>query len=81
MLQDCLKSELKNYFPHNREQETTLLKPDQVAMLFKVSKVTIHQWTKQGILKAYHINSRKYYKKGEILEALESQKKYNRKIL
>lgn len=41
-----------------------------LADLFSVSTVTISDWTKKGILKAYKIANRVYYKREEVEAAL-----------
>lgn len=41
-----------------------------VAELFKVSLVTVHDWTRKGLLKSFKLANRVYYKRGEIEQAL-----------
>lgn len=43
----------------------------ETASFFNVSLVTIHSWTKRGILKKYKVGNRVFYKKVEILEAIQ----------
>ncbi|TYB74276.1 helix-turn-helix domain-containing protein [Bizionia myxarmorum] len=50
-----------------------LLTRKETAEYFKVSLVTIHHWTKNGILNATYIGNRVYYKKQAILEIVEKQ--------
>lgn len=42
----------------------------EVAKLFKISLVTVHDWTKKGILQAYKIGNKVYYKRLEVEKAL-----------
>lgn len=42
----------------------------EVAQLFKISLVTVHDWTKKGILQAYKIGKRVYFKPSEVEKAL-----------
>lgn len=42
----------------------------EVAKLFKISLVTVHDWTKKGILQAYKIGKRVYFKPSEVEKAL-----------
>lgn len=42
----------------------------ETAELFKVSLVTIHDWSNNGLLKAYKLGNRTYYKRSELLQAL-----------
>lgn len=44
----------------------------QTADFCKVSKVTIHEWTKKEILKKYKIGNRIFYKKKEVISAINS---------
>lgn len=41
-----------------------------VAKLFKISLVTVHDWTRKGLLSAYKIGNRVYYKRTEVEGAL-----------
>ena len=40
----------------------------------KVSKVTIHDWTKKGILTKYKIGNRIFYKSNEVIQSIYSFK-------
>ena len=42
----------------------------EVAKLFKISLVTVHDWTRKGLLSAYKIGNRVYYKRAEVEGAL-----------
>lgn len=42
----------------------------EVAKLFQISLVTVHDWTKKGILQAYKIANRVYYKQSEVESSL-----------
>jgi len=42
----------------------------EVARLFKVSVVTVHDWTKKGVLTAYKIGNKVFFKRGEVENAL-----------
>lgn len=52
------------------EQQTEYLTRREVAKLFKISLVTVHDWTQKGIITAYKIGNRVYYKRSEIETAL-----------
>jgi excisionase family DNA binding protein len=64
--------ELSNYLkalpPTKNEKE--FLTRKEVAELFKVSLVTIHEWCNSGILKHYKVGNRTYFKYTELLETL-----------
>lgn len=61
------------------ERVAQLLKPPpkiqylsrkEVSELLKVSLVTVHNWTKEGLINSYRIGRRVMYKKEEIEESL-----------
>jgi|694.fasta_scaffold72940_2 hypothetical protein len=49
-----------------------LMTRKDVAKLFDVSLVTIHEWSKIGILKPYKVGNRTYFKCIEVMEALSN---------
>ncbi len=62
-----------------KTEEDTLLKRIDVAKLFGVSLVTLNQWMRDGRILYHRINSRVFFKRAEVMEALNSVKKYGRK--
>ncbi|MEO9805002.1 MAG: helix-turn-helix domain-containing protein [Reichenbachiella sp.] len=50
--------------------EELLIKPKDAAELLQVSAPTLNSWTTKGLLKAYTIGRRKFYKKSEIINSL-----------
>jgi len=64
--------------PQPDKQDETLLRRKDVAKFFSVSLVTITDWMKTGKLPFHRINSRIYFKRKEVLEALQNTKKYMR---
>ncbi len=50
-----------------------LLTMTEVLELLKVSKVTIHNWKKKGIIRSHKIGRKLFFKKDEILEAIKRQ--------
>ncbi len=69
-IQQIIRSELK------REREKSVynkiyLSRREVSDLLKVSLVTIHNWTNQGILKKYKISGQVRYRMDEVLSALQ----------
>ncbi len=57
-----------------------LLSPEKTCNLFdpKISKVTLHKWTKEGRLQEYRIGGRIYYKYSEVINSLHTLKKYKK---
>jgi len=62
----------KNFQP---KEPTEYLTRNDVAKLFKIDLSSVHNWTKKGILKAYQISGRVYYKRIEIETAIVELKK------
>lgn len=52
----------------------------ETAEILKVSLVTLHHWTRQGLIQHYKIASRVRYKRAEVMQLLEngSLTKYGR---
>ena len=48
------------------KQPAEYLTRREVATLFSVSLPTVHDWTKKGILAAYRIGNRVFYKRAEV---------------
>lgn len=42
----------------------------EIANVFQISLVTVHDWTNKGILQAYKVGNRVYYKRSEVESAL-----------
>lgn len=53
--------------------ETTLLTRKEVADMLGVSLVTIHEWSKKGVLISYRIGNRVRFKQSEVLEAIKQK--------
>jgi hypothetical protein len=64
------------------EMKEKLLSPAEVCKLFipQITKATLHNWTKQGIVKRYDYGGRVFYRFSEILEAGKTLKKYELKV-
>jgi len=60
------------------EKPVHLMSRKEVAAFFKVSTVTILNWTKEGILPSHRVGSKVYYKSNEIEEVVTKIKKYKR---
>ena len=73
--QEIIQKEKKE--EENSKQTTSpnsdLLTMPEVIELLKVSKVTIHNWKKKGIIKSHKIGRKLFFKKTEILEAVKRQ--------
>jgi len=61
------------------EQPETLLSPASTCKMFNppISKVTLAAWTKKGLLTENRIGGRVYYRSSEIIEKLNTLRRYN----
>jgi len=64
--------------PQQPNEDDTLLRRKDVAKLFSVSLVTISAWMKSGKFPYHRINSRIFFKRKEVMEAMQSTQKYKR---
>ena len=64
------------------ECKDLLLSGAEACKLFQpaISKVTLSQWVKQGLIPDHRIGGRVYYKYTEIMDSLTTLKKYKNKI-
>ncbi len=70
----CLERALKKWLPSIPATSTAepdeLLTPDETAKLLKVSKVTVWDWEKKGLLKKHHIGNQVRYLRSEVMFAV-----------
>lgn len=69
VIEEVLERKLQYYIPQEKEKLTLLTRKD-TAKLLRISLPTLHDWTKNGEIKAYRIGNRVLYKLDEINEAL-----------
>lgn len=62
-----------------KQVEETLLKRKEVAKIFGISLVTLSQWMRDGRIPCHRVNTRVFFKRTEVMEALNSVKKYSRR--
>lgn len=67
-------SELKNSI-NPESLESPHLTRRQTAEFFGVSLNCVNDWTRKGILKAYKVGQRTYYKRSELLQIMFNQKR------
>lgn len=53
-----------------------LLSATETCKLFSISRTTLHSWTIKGLLPKQSISGRVYYKHSEVLQSLNSLKRY-----
>jgi hypothetical protein len=71
LIGDCLK-DAHAILKEDVKEEDALLKRTEVAKIFGVSLVTLNQWRKEGIIKRHKIKSRVFFKKSEVMDALNT---------
>lgn len=57
--------------PLSQQISSDYVSRKEVSKLLKITLPTLHDWTKQGILKSYKIGTRVLYKESEVKETLE----------
>jgi hypothetical protein len=74
LISEKVKAHLKSLFLEiqvsPKEDDHDFLTRKETAALLKVSLVTIHDWSNNGILKPYKLGNRTYYKYSELLDTL-----------
>ena len=74
LISENVKIQLQELFVElkgkSKDDGPEFLTRKETAELFKVSLVTIHDWSNNGLLKAYKLGNRTYYKRSELLQAL-----------
>ncbi|EOR92748.1 hypothetical protein ADIARSV_4099 [Arcticibacter svalbardensis MN12-7] len=58
----------------NISDNPDLMNMEEVIKFLKVSKVTIHNWKRNGIIKSHKMGRKLYFKKSEMLDAIKRQK-------
>lgn len=59
----------------NRKKETeTLLTPDEVASKYRISKVTLWRWAKDGLLKPVKMGRKTFYRQSDIERVFDLDK-------
>lgn len=59
----------------NRKKETeTFLTPDEVASKYRISKVTLWRWAKDGLLKPVKMGRKSFYRQSDIERVFDLDK-------
>lgn len=77
LIKEGIKSELSEFKKSiNPESlESPHLTRRQTAEFFGVSLNCVNDWTRKGILKAYKVGQRTYYKRSELMQVMFNQKR------
>ena len=78
MIKEAFSSELTEILTKQEKESDydQLLSRKEVAEMLKVSLVTVSKYQKEGRLTFYRIGRHVYFKKGDIMQALEDHMKY-----
>ncbi len=69
---ESVKNALIEYQKHNKkEEDDRLMSITDVTRLLGVSKVTITKWKRDGLIPSHRLSRRVYFKKKEVMEALQ----------
>lgn len=60
------------------ELQAKYISVDEVMKMFSVSRGTIYNWERDGKIKSYLMGGRRLFKYGELIQAVEKIKKYQR---
>jgi hypothetical protein len=72
IVEESVLKVLKNHTPTQKEvRSVDLITRQEAADMLNVSLVTLTEWCNMGILKPYKLNTRVYFYKSQILEALQ----------
>ncbi|MBE7172690.1 MAG: hypothetical protein INR73_19080 [Williamsia sp.] len=71
-VEEVLKNSSKSEYPE-------LFTPAQVAAYFRVTKQTVNNWSKDGVLNKIYVGGKPYYKRDEILSF--TKEKISKKLI
>jgi len=77
IIEECVTTALAK-IPTPKKEDDTLLTRKDVAKLFSISLVTVNEWKRVGRIPYYRMNRRIYFKKEELLKAIEINPKYKK---
>ena len=77
MISECIKDAmtLERQVKTPEPIPEDLLSIEDLQKVFKVSKVTVHKWKKKGLLPFYKMNRKVYFKKSEVIDAMQHKKR------
>lgn len=77
MISECIKDAmtLERQVKTPEPIPEDLLSTEDIQKVFKVSKVTVHKWKKKGLIPFYKMNRKVYFKKSEVIDAMQHKKR------
>lgn len=73
LIQDCINLEFTKISKLSQEP-SDLIKAKEACEFLQVSKVTLYNWMKDGLISGYYLGSRLYFKKSEFVESLTKKR-------
>lgn len=79
-LKQLIKDAVAEATNQKPQQEEELLSAKQAVKVFNpaISLITLHRWTKDGLIPRCRVRGRLWYKRSEIIAAAETLTKYDR---
>lgn len=71
IMEEVIEEKLIKINPTEKKESSSLLSRKETAQFLCISLPTLHDWTKNGIVKGYRIGNRVLYKREEIKESLK----------
>ncbi len=72
LIKNCLKGQLEAFIDDlKKPQEDTLMSVSETKAMLGVSEVSLYKWRKNGVLPYHRLNTRIYFRKSEIMEAMK----------
>lgn len=80
LIREVVQTELASFRPIQENTTNKFYTRKEVTKMLDISLPTLHEWTKDGIIKAHRIGSRVRYKEEDVQNALKEVKtrKYSR---
>lgn len=78
-LKELIKDAISEATNQQPQPEEELLSPKQAVKIFNpaISLITLHRWTKDGLIPRCRVRGRLWYKRSEIIAAAQTLKKYD----
>ena len=55
-----------------KDKPEELIKAHEACEYLKISKVTLYRWIREDKIKAYHLGTRLYFRRSELIKSLEA---------
>jgi excisionase family DNA binding protein len=76
LIKECVRAEINPLLRKGQESvQEDLISIIEVAAIFKVSKVTIHKWKREGRIPFHKVKRKLYFKRSEVLKNIEQDTK------